>query len=113
MYDQGVSAASSYQFATAQTTGGVLQPVTTPRTVASACGRLEQLNERLAGLRNMTYALADQIGGPRPVGNGIKGVAESAQAYGAVGRLNDSADAAHSTLDEIEETLKAISRSLG
>lgn len=82
-----------------------------PRTVATAVGRLDALNQRLNELRALSYHLSDQIGGPRPASGQIKGEAPSPM--GAVGRLNDATDAAHETLSDIEETLKAIARALG
>lgn len=83
-----------------------------PRTISSAGSRMDSLNERLNTARNALDQIANQIGGPRPAQAGqIKG--DTPPSSDAVSRLNGSADAAHSIMNDIEETLQAIGRSLG
>lgn len=82
-----------------------------PLTVASALARMEGLNERLADLRKHTAHIAEMIGGPRPVSGETK--REQPPTSGAVGRLNEAADAAHWQANEIGEMLAAIHRALG
>ncbi|MDB5607806.1 MAG: hypothetical protein JWP25_4706 [Bradyrhizobium sp.] len=98
--------AISYQGA--QTASAMVAP---PRTIASAIGRVEGLNERLSQVREHLSSISDQIGGPRPAesGNGKANLPGS----GAVGRLNDSVEGAHDCLSDIEDLLGSISRALG
>lgn len=91
---------------------GDVQAASAPRTIASAVGRLDHLNERLRELAALSAALCNQIGGPYPA-NGIKGGQPQTEAVGVVARLNDAADTAHATLGDIEDLLKAVGRALG
>lgn len=84
---------------------------TAPRTIASAGSRLDDLHQRLCKAREHLTALADQLGALRAV-SGAPSKAEP-PTIGAVGRLNDSADAAHYQVSEIEELLGSIERVLG
>lgn len=83
-----------------------------PRTIASAIGRMDSLNDRLSKVRAQLEAISDQIGGPRPAVEKSIGDA-SPEAVNAVGKLNDSADFAHNYLTEIEGLLGSIGRALG
>jgi hypothetical protein len=82
-----------------------------PRTIASAMSRVDGLNERLIQMRGHLSNICEQIGGPYPASAAIG--KERAASPGAVGRLNDSVDAAHDCVAEIESLLQSISRSLG
>lgn len=90
---------------------GVNAVPVTPRTITSAIGRVESLNERLSGIREQLTSLADQIGGPR----GVSGSAqkEPPPSSGAVGRLNDAVDCSHACASDIDDLLSSIGRSLG
>lgn len=79
-------------------------------TVASALGRIEGLNARLAQVATQLAAISDAVGGPRPV-NGVGGDAPAPS--GMVYRLNDSAEASHRQISEIEDLIGAIGRALG
>lgn len=87
------------------------QSVAPARTIATAISGLDKLNERLANIRAGLSHLCEAIGGPYPASGQIKG--DRPPISGAVGRLNESTDAAHSILSEIEELLSTASRSLG
>jgi hypothetical protein len=107
----GLSAGNQKQ----QYSGGALGAATAvvqPHSISSALGRLDGLNERLDSLRMLANGLADQIGGPRPANNLNKAVSGQ-EAVGAVSRLNNAAETAHSSVADIEETLKSIGRALG
>lgn len=96
----------------AQNTGYQSGPATTPpRTIASAIGRVDGLNERLGKAREHLNSISDAIGGPRPSEN-MSGNAKLPSA-GAVGRLNDSVECAHECMADIEGLLGSISRALG
>ena len=82
-----------------------------PRAVLSAVARIGALNERLQKLRDNLSSVADQVGGPRPIGEVAKG--QALPAAGVVGQLNESADYAHDYVDQIEDILACIGRSLG
>ena len=82
-----------------------------PRTIATALSGMDKLVERLANVRGAVGHLCETIGGPYPASGQIKG--DRPPSSGAVGRLNDSADHAHSILSEIEQLLSAVGRSLG
>lgn len=93
----------------AAATNSINQPP--PRTVASAISRMESLNERLTTASNGLGGIADMLGALRGV-PGKDAVGKPA-ASGAISRLNDSADTAHSQLSDIEVLLAAISSALG
>jgi hypothetical protein len=84
-----------------------------PRTIASAAGRIESLNERLGTVIEHLGSISAQIGAMTPV-NGLNN-AKNGQtaACGAVHRLNDAADEAHARLLEIENYIGGIARALG
>lgn len=82
------------------------------RTIASAIGRVDGLNDRLAKVREHLANISDQIGGPRLVGEASKGT-ERPPAAGAVGKLNDATEAAHVYVGDIESLLGSIGRALG
>jgi hypothetical protein len=115
MYNQiaGNFAQSEYALkaqAAYQQQAGINAVVAPPRTIASAISRMEGLNERLAKVNSHLSGIANELGALRQAGsNGI----EKAPCVGAIGRLNDSADAAHSQLADIEDLLSAISTALG
>lgn len=93
--------------------GGLSQGVPeAPRTVASAIGRIDGLNERLQGIRSQLANVSDMIGGPRNIAGNQKASAAPSPS-GAVHRLNDSADHGHSVVSDIEDLLSSIQRSLG
>lgn len=104
----GMQAASNvYQ---GQQQAGLNAPA--PRTISSAIGRVEGLNERLSRVREHLTSISDQIGGPRAATDaGTK--PQSLPSSNAVSRLNDSADYAHDHLTEIESLLGSIGRALG
>jgi hypothetical protein len=108
-YAQGglIGATSAYQGHQ-----NTVNSIPVPRTIASAIGRVENLNERLFGVRNQLTQISDQIGGPRELSNKLSADA-SPQSPNAVSRLNDSADAAHDCLSDIESLLGSIGRALG
>lgn len=83
-----------------------------PRTVASAIGKLNSLNERLSATLSQIATISDMIGGPRPAGNVEKG-RDAPPSSGAVGHLNDALDLAHRQCSEAEEMLGSIGRALG
>lgn len=85
--------------------------VSPPRTIASALGRVDGVNERLSKVRAHLNEIADAIGGPRPADEPANNV--KLPSAGAVGRLNDSVEGAHDFLSEIEGLLGSISRALG
>lgn len=95
----------------AQSTAG-LKPVEAPRTIASAIGRIDGLNDRLGKVREHLTGISDQIGGPRPTPDPAKEVGRPPFA-GAVGKLNDSTEYAHAYLSDIENLLGSIGRALG
>lgn len=88
------------------------EPIVAPRTVASAIGRIDGLNERLQGIRSQLANVSDMIGGPRNIAGNQKASAAPSPS-GAVHRLNDSADNGHSVVSDIEDLLSSIQRSLG
>lgn len=88
------------------------QPVEAPRTISSAIGRIDGLNDRLAKVREHLAGISDQIGGPRPTPDPAKEVGRPPSA-GAVGKLNDSTELAHNYLGDIEKLLGSIGRALG
>jgi hypothetical protein len=93
--------------------GGQISAAQVPKqqpTVASALGRMDHLNDRLAGISGQLAAIANAVGSPYPA-NSVPG--ETPQPNGMVYRLNDSADNAHRQAGEIEELIGAISRALG
>lgn len=85
--------------------------VAKPRTISSAIGRASDLNGRLRELRGLVEALADQIGGPRPLAGAASD--NDVLSQGAVGQLNDAVDHAHVQVNELEELIAAIGRALG
>lgn len=91
--------------------GGATQsPV--PRTISSAAGRIDALNERLSKAVEALAMVSSQIGAMTPV-SGLSANAKNAAPGGAVHRLNDSADEAHAKLAEIENYIESIGRALG
>jgi hypothetical protein len=97
----------------AQTIGGAnAQTIPAPpKTLASALGRVDGLASRLAEVRNRLGHLADIIGGPR----GINGQASEKEPppRSAITHLNDSADAAHAVVSDIEDLIAHITNALG
>jgi hypothetical protein len=81
-----------------------------PRTIASAIGRVEGLNERLVEVRQQLSKISDVIGGPRPESDPNKSAGIGS---GIVYRLNDAADESHMAVTDIESLLASIQRSLG
>lgn len=106
------SLAAQQNYAGAGNIQGASQAVVPPRTIASAIGRVDGLNDRLAKVREILSNFSDQIGGPRPTENAKNGSA-SLPSTSTVARLNDSADTAHDCLTEIESLLGCIGRALG
>lgn len=104
---------ADYGYAQASTLGSIEgQKVNAaPRTIASTIGRIEGLNARLGKVREHLASLSDQIGGPRPTEAGENG--GSPAAVGAVGRLNDASEYAHTQMSDIENLLGSIGRALG
>jgi hypothetical protein len=82
-----------------------------PRTIASAIGRVDGLNERLAGVRIQLTNISEQIGGPREVC--ISATDTPPSESNTVCRLNDSAERAHECMSDIESLLGCIGRALG
>lgn len=82
-----------------------------PRTIASAMARIDSLNERLSSAREQLSALSDQIGGPRGVSASTG--RDNPPSVGAVGRLNEATETAHSQMSDIEGLLASIGRALG
>lgn len=82
-----------------------------PRTISSAIGRIDGLNDRLAKVREHLAGISDQIGGPRPTDASKN--AERVSSAGVVGKLNDATEAAHVTIGDIEALLGSIGRALG
>jgi len=85
--------------------------IAAPRTIATALSSMDALNDRLSNIRSVINQLCMTIGGPYPASSDAGQKAQ--QSSGAVGRLNDSAGAAHETLSEIERLLSSIAHSLG
>lgn len=85
----------------------------TPRTLNSAAGRLEALNERLSKAVEGLAMIASQIGAMTPVNGLSQGKNAQTTACGAVHRLNDAADDAHSKAGEIETYIASLQRALG
>lgn len=85
-----------------------------PRTISSAIGRVDSLGDRLKGLHDQVSKIHDAIGGPRNIG-GDAGANKQGQVGGggAVWRLNESAEAAHQVVNEIEDQLNRIQGALG
>lgn len=111
-YATGQTSAINQGYAGAGVVSPQLQP-TPPRTIASAIGRIDGLNDRLAKVRESLASIADQIGGPRPVSESANKPAQAPPSNNAVSRLNESADYAHDYLSEIESLLGSIGRALG
>lgn len=85
----------------------------TPRTLSSASSRIDALNERLAKAAESLSMVSSQIGGLTPVPGAGNAKNSVTAASGAVHRLNDSADAAHSQISDIENLIAGIGRALG
>jgi hypothetical protein len=83
-----------------------------PRTLNSAAGRLDALNERLSKAVEGLAMVSSQIGAMTPV-NGQNNAKSQTSACGAVPRLNDAADEAHAKLGEIENYINSLQRALG
>lgn len=79
-------------------------------TLVRALSSLDELNKRLEAMREGSYQIASAIGGPYPV-SAPKG--EQIDSSSAMSRLNRGIDDAHRTLNELDEALAAIRRSLG
>jgi len=92
--------------------GGLSNAVPAPRTIASAIGRVDGLNERLASVRIQLTKISEQIGGPREA-IGITATDSPPSESNAVCRLNDSAERAHECMSDIESLLGCIGRALG
>lgn len=86
--------------------------VAAPRSIASAIGRIDGLNARLAKAREHLATLSDRIGGPRPT-DGEAGGDPKVPPIGAVARLNDATEHAHSQMSDIENLLGSIGRAFG
>ena len=94
--------------------GGITVPTPeAPRTIASASSRLEALNERLAKASEALSMVCSQIGALSALNQIGRGAADGSVAGGAVHRLNDAADEAHSRLLAIENYIASIQRALG
>jgi hypothetical protein len=90
---------------------GSLRAPEAPRTIASAASRMEGVNERLAKVSESLSIISGQLG--TLSGVGVSAGDTKPAPCGAVGRLNDAADAAHRSLSEIEQLISGIGRSLG
>lgn len=102
---------SLYQGAVSGSTG---MPASAPKTIQSAIGRLDGVNERLSKVQSMLDEIAGNLGAHRLVsGSAGERAADNIPTAGAVARLNGAADAAHANLSSIEDTLAAIQRALG
>jgi uncharacterized phage infection (PIP) family protein YhgE len=84
-----------------------------PRTLNSAAGRLDTLNDRLSKAVEGLAMAASQIGAMTPVSGLNQSKNGQTSASGAVHRLNDSVDEAHAKLSEIENYIQSIGRALG
>jgi len=95
--------------------GGLVgaQTAPVPRTLNSAAGRLDALNERLSKAVEGLAMVASQIGAMTPVNGLNQAKVRETAASGAVHRLNDSADEAHAKLSELENYIQSIGRALG
>jgi hypothetical protein len=114
----GLNAMNQLQGAGQQTAGQQFtgaEVAAQPRTIASAVGKLDQVNERLAAIHSQLEHFADQIGGPRPTPGGqIVGNSTAVPPpQSAVHRLNDAAESAHMRISDIEQLLNSIGRALG
>lgn len=98
-----------------QTAGVSASSVEAPRTIASACCRIDALNARLENLEKLSSEIAAIIGAVRPIAPGQIGGTNAPvpPSSGAVGRLNDAADYVHGKLSDIEGILQSVHRSLG
>lgn len=96
-----------------QTQSQAQSSVTPPRTLTSAMSQMDNLNERLNEIRAQLCSLSDTIGGPRPLATIAGNNAATPPETSVVGRLNDSAIAAHRQVDEISGLLASIGRALG
>jgi hypothetical protein len=90
-----------------------LQQVEPPRTIASAASRIDGLNERLAKMRESLSMISAQIGAMSSVGVNVADKNGVVTPGGAVYRLNDATDAAHSQMTDIENLIDGIGRALG
>lgn len=91
---------------------GNLKGQEAPRTLASAAGRLDNLNDRLSKVTESLSQVASQIGSLTPVGVGGDPKTRPIDP-GAVIRLNDAADDAHNKIAYIENLIAGIQRALG
>lgn len=87
-----------------------IQSASPPKTLASALSRVEGLNERLMQNIQALDSIANALGALRC---GVKSSKVNPDSVGAVGRLNDVADAAHAHLADIDDLISGISRALG
>jgi hypothetical protein len=113
MADPNYSSQANYA---AQTLGNIQgmknSAVPVPRTIASAIGRVDGLNERLASARIQLTKISEQIGGLRECSEGSTKDSPPSESN-AVCRLNDSAERAHECMSDIESLLGCIGRALG
>lgn len=87
--------------------------VDAPRTLSSAAGRLETLNERLSQASEALSTVCAQIGAMSPLGQVAVSSGNEAVPGGAVHRLNDLAEDANAKLSNIETFIASIQRALG
>lgn len=84
-----------------------------PRTLASAASRIESVNERLDKVTDALLMVCSQIGAMTAM-NQLGGRDPSqTSASGAVHRLNDAADEAHTKILMLETYIASIQRALG
>jgi len=109
----GAQANALYQQYAGQASGlGDLKGQEAPRTLASAAGRLDNLNDRLSKVTESLSQVASQIGSLIPVGIGGDPKSRPIDP-GAVIRLNDAAEDAHNKIAYIESLIAGIQRALG
>lgn len=80
-------------------------------TLVRAMAGLEELNKRLSNIGGQAYEIAQQVGGPYPIGAGE--VQKDPGPRSAMQQLNDGIGAAHAVAGSIEQALAAVRRSLG
>ncbi len=100
---QGVSEQSVFS--------GAASPSPAPTTLTSAIGSFENLSGRLGDMLSKAHQIATAVGGPFPVGAGQ--AKNNPPSESAVMRLNELSSRAHQQVDELNECLAALARSLG
>lgn len=95
------------------TTGYAQEVATPPQTLASALSMYDGLHNRLNELTKSAHQLAAMVGGPFPIGAPDQPKTATPQPDFAVRRLNETANDCHRQVDQLQECLNAMARSLG